>query len=77
MKSRTFNVPEELILEFAQVLEKHDLANSIEGTTKDGEVVIEVDYETSQRKVIHGLQDLIDDFKDEDEEDEDTDEDEE
>ncbi len=77
MKSRTFNVPEELIVEFAQVLGKHDLANSIEGTTKQGEVIIEVDYETPQRKVIHELHDLIDDFNEEEEDDENEDEDDE
>ncbi len=76
MKSRTFNVPEELIIEFAQVLEKYDLPNSIEGTTDDGEIVIEVDYEDKQRKFIHQLNDLIDDFNEEDEDD-DTDEDDE
>jgi hypothetical protein len=73
MKSRTFNVPEELIIEFAQVLEKYDLPNSIEGTTEDGEVVIEVDYEEKQRKIIHQLNDLIDDFNEEDEDEEEED----
>ncbi len=68
MKSRTFNVPEELIVEFAQVLGQHGLANSIEGITQEGEVIIEVDYENPQRKVIHELHDLIDDFNDEEEE---------
>ena len=71
MKSRTFNVPEELIIEFAEVLEKYDLPNSIEGTTDDGEIVIEVDYEDKQRKIIHQLNDLIDDFNEEDEDEED------
>jgi hypothetical protein len=71
MRSRTFDVPADLIVEFAEVVIENGLAASIEGyDSEEDEVSIEVDYEASQKKLMHQLQDKIDDYNEEEEEEE-------
>ena len=76
MKTRRFEVPEELVFEFAKVLEEHELEGTIEQTTEDNELVIAVPYDEDDRDTIHELHDMIDDYiENNEEEEEETDED--
>ncbi|HEY9049286.1 MAG TPA: hypothetical protein VIN08_25465 [Ohtaekwangia sp.] len=68
MRTRNFEVPADLITEFAQIMEDHELDNVIEGVTEDGEIEISVDYEPAQKKVIEQIHEIIDRYHDENEE---------
>jgi hypothetical protein len=71
MRSRTFSVPADLMVEFAEVVIENGLAASIEDyDSEEDEVSIEVDYEASQKKLMHQLQDKIDDYNEEEEDEE-------
>lgn len=67
MRTRNFEVPADLITEFAQIMEDHELDNVIEGVTEDGEIEISVDYEPAQKKVIEQIHEIIDRYHDENE----------
>ena len=67
MRTRNFEVPTDLITEFAQIMEDHELDNVIEGVTEDGEIEISVDYEPAQNKVIEQIHEIIDRYHDENE----------
>jgi len=68
MRTRNFEVPADLITEFAQIMEDHELDNVIEGVTEDGEIEISVDYEPAQKKIIEQIHEIIDRYHDENEE---------
>ena len=70
-------MPQEIVLDFAKVLEEHQLEGTIEQTTEDDEIVIAVPYDDDDRDTIHELHDMIDDYTEENEEDEQDEEDEE
>ncbi len=65
MKSKEFNVPADLIVEFAEVLTENELVHAITGTTADDEIIIEVDYEKSERQAIFELMELLEEEDDE------------
>jgi hypothetical protein len=67
MRTRTFEVPTDVISEFAEALAEHELTNEINGVSKDGEILIEVTYETNERESILELMELLDDHKEENE----------
>lgn len=70
MRSRTFEVPSDLMVEFAEVIVENDLSITIEGYDYDeDQITLEVDYEADQKKLMHELQDKIDDYHDEEEDD--------
>jgi hypothetical protein len=76
MRSRTFEVPVDVLPDFVKVICEEEMPNAIEGITDDDEVQISVDYEPDQKQVIDDLHDLIDTFNEEnqdDDEDEDDD----
>ncbi|HEY9007330.1 MAG TPA: hypothetical protein VIM75_14415 [Ohtaekwangia sp.] len=77
MRTRNFEVPTDLITEFAQIMENHELDNVIEGVTEDGEIEISVDYEPAQKKVIEHIHEIIDRYNDEHQADEEEDDDDE
>ena len=66
MKTREFNVPANIMIEFAEALAENELTNEITGTTEDNEVVIEVQYEKSERQAIFELMEMVDDAQEED-----------
>jgi hypothetical protein len=66
MKTKEINVPAEIITEFADLLAEHNLTNEILGSTDDGEIIIEVQYEKEERQAVFELLELIDDNEEED-----------
>jgi hypothetical protein len=67
MRTREFEVPTEVIAEFAEALDQHSLTNEINGVNDDGEILIEVSYEKNERESILELMELLDDHKEENE----------
>jgi hypothetical protein len=65
-----FTVPEDLIMEFAEILSENELTNEIIGTTEDDELIIEVHFEKAEFNTVQKLADLIE-SNDDDENDED------
>ena len=72
MAKHEFNVPVELIEEFADILAEKDLVNEILGSTDDKEIIIEVEYDKNDRKdkhAVYKLHEMIDDFYEDESED--------
>jgi hypothetical protein len=59
MRKAEFNVPSEVMTEFAYELVERGLDNSITGTTKVGEIVIDVDYEKSESEDVDALEEIL------------------
>lgn len=75
MRSIVFEVPVDLMVDFAQVIEQHELDNVIEGITVDDDIEIRVDYKASQRSVINKIHEMIDEFKENNSDEDDDEED--
>lgn len=78
MRERTFEVPVDLMGEFAGILDEQGMDNVIEGVTEDGDIEVRVDYEPEQKQVINKIHDMIDEYnenRDDDEEEEEEDDD--
>lgn len=59
MRKAEFKVPSEVMTEFAHELVDRGLDNSITGTTKNGEIVIDVDYEKSESEDVDALEEIL------------------
>ena len=59
MRKVEFNVPTEVITEFAEELTNRDVSNSIIGTTEDDEIIIEVEYEKSESDAVDELEAIL------------------
>jgi hypothetical protein len=68
MRTKEFEVPVEIIAEFADAIAEHDLDNEILGSTEEGEIIVEISYEPKQRHSILVLTELIEDYQNEQEE---------
>lgn len=56
--------------EFAEVIVDNELQASISGYDLDEDIImLDIDYEADQKKLMHELQDKIDDYYDEEEDD--------
>jgi hypothetical protein len=71
MKKKTFEIPVENILEFAELVVENELANEITGTTDDDEIIFEVQYEPSEREAVFTLTEWYENTVLEEEEEED------
>lgn len=67
MRTKQFEIPIELIAEFAEVLSNNELNNSINGVNEEGEILITVAYEKEERETVFELSELVDDYKDQNE----------
>ncbi|MBI4931841.1 MAG: hypothetical protein HY841_13850 [Bacteroidetes bacterium] len=67
MRKVEFNVPSEVMVEFAEELVNRNLNNSIIGSNEDGEVIIEVEYDKNESGDVDALEDLLDDLIEESE----------
>lgn len=77
MRTRKFNVPADLMTQFAGVMTENDLNNTIVGYDLDAdEITVEVDYEADQKKMMHDIQDKIDEYNEENEKEDDEDDEE-
>lgn len=71
MRTKEFEVPTEVMAEFADALQEHGLNNSIQSSNEDGEIVVWIEYDTDDREAVLLLSEMIDDYHEENEEDED------
>lgn len=71
MRKVEFNVPSEVMTEFAEELATRNLDNTIVGTTDEGEIIIEINYERDETKEIDELEAIFEKLLEEIEEDED------
>ena len=63
IKVKELEVPIEVIAEVAELLTDNDITNTITGVDEDYEVLfMEVEYEKEDNKVIHDIEDVIEDF---------------
>ena len=67
MKTKELLVPKEIIEEFSDLIAEHEITNAIQGSTEDGEIIVEVQYEKEERPGVYALMELIDDYNEEDE----------
>ncbi len=59
MRKVEFNVPTEVIAEFAEELTNREINNSITGTTEDDEIIIEVEYEKTESDAVDELEQIL------------------
>jgi hypothetical protein len=71
MRKAEFNVPSEVMTEFAEELATRNLDNTIVGTTDEGEIIIEINYERDETKEIDELEAIFEKLLEEIDEDED------
>lgn len=57
---RLFEIPAEHMPDFAEILSENELANKVQGRNEDDDIVVEVNYHTSQASVILELIDWMD-----------------
>jgi hypothetical protein len=70
MRSRTFDVPLDVMGDFAQMVDDNELANEIDGVADNGDIIVTVDYEPYEKKIIENIHELIDRYNDTREEEE-------
>ena len=73
MRKAEFNVPSEVMAEFAEAMAESNLSNTINGTTKDGEIIIEVEYDKDEANEVDELEAVLEKLRGELEEEEDDD----
>jgi len=59
MRKAEFYVPSEAMVEFADALASRKLDNTVAGTTHEGEVVIEVNYERDDTDDVDELEETL------------------
>ena len=59
MRKAEFEVPQEAMTEFADELASRNLNNTVTGTTKDGEIIIEVEYDKDESDNVDELEDIL------------------
>lgn len=73
MSERTFNVPVDSTVEFAELLGEHGLEGIIIGKNDDGELLVKVEYEPEEDsqailELIEHLEGVDNDYSEDDEE---------
>lgn len=66
---KKFNVPEDLMTDFAGKLAEKDLANEIKGINDDGDIQVTVQYDADQRLDVFELSEWYENLEYEDVED--------
>lgn len=65
---KEIHVPIGALLDVADVLIENEIINDIIGTDADEDaIILEVEYDKSQREIIHDIEDIISDFEETDE----------
>ena len=75
MRKAEFEVPQEAMTEFADELASRNLNNTVTGTTEDGEIIIEVEYDKDESDNVDELEDILEKIRIEAEEESEDDED--
>jgi uncharacterized protein with von Willebrand factor type A (vWA) domain len=60
MKTRSFEVPTDMMPEFAEILQENELNNTIQGINDENDIMIDVDYEPDERDAVMELMLLLD-----------------
>ncbi|MGZ4049795.1 MAG: hypothetical protein ACXVPU_16410 [Bacteroidia bacterium] len=68
MRTVQFNVHTEVITEFVEAMTSRNLSNSVEGTTEEGEIIIEIEYEKKESDEVDELEEILEKLTDEIEE---------
>lgn len=68
MKKRKFEVQPEQMVGFAELLAKHELENEIAGKTEEGDIIINVYYETEDSEEVLELLEYLDESDSDDDE---------
>lgn len=63
MRKAEFEVPSEVMAEFATEMAERDLDNKVVGTTEDGEILVEILYEKEETKVVDELEEILDNLR--------------
>lgn len=74
MRTIEFTVPTEVIVEFAEAMTTSNLTSSLTGTTEDGELLIEVEYDKAENDLVNELEEILEQLANELEEDDENDE---
>jgi hypothetical protein len=67
MRTREFEVPYEVMPDFARTVEEWGFSCDILGATDDDEIIVEVSYEKDEKEGIHQLTDIIDEYYEDEE----------
>ena len=67
MRTVTFEVPAEVMADFAEKLIELELTNSIVGKNDDGEFEFEVEYDRSESEDVDELEEFLEDLKEDQE----------
>lgn len=72
MKTRTFNVPIDSTVEFAELIAEYDLEGIIIGRNEDDELLVKVEYEPEEHsqailEMIEYIENLDSEYSDDDE----------
>jgi len=59
----------ESIAEVAELIAEHNITNEIQGANEDGNIILMVEYEKEDRKIIYELMDIAEVDEDNEEED--------
>jgi capsular polysaccharide biosynthesis protein len=70
MRKAEFEVPSEVMAEFADELASRNLTNTVTGTNEEGEVIVEVQYERDEAKEVDQLEEILEKLRYEIEEEE-------
>lgn len=76
MRKAEFEVPSEVMAEFAEEMASRDLDNKVIGTNEDNEIVVEVNYKREESKSVDELEKILDNLREQIEEEEEEEEDE-
>jgi hypothetical protein len=67
-KSRTFEIPKEMISTFFTNLEETELEYELKEVDEDGDLVIEIDYSENEKGEVMDLIELLDEYYNQNEE---------
>ena len=65
MRKIEFEVPQDVIVDFAEELTNRNLTNTITGTSEDDKVIIEVNYDKEESDLVDELEEIFDDLTEE------------
>ena len=68
MRKAEFELPSEVMAEFADEMASRDLDNKVVGTNEDNEIVVEVNYEKEESKSVDELEKILDNLREQIEE---------
>ncbi len=63
LKSRRFEVPQELLGQFFTMVDESAVGSEVEELTEDGELVVRIDYDDDDREDVMTMIELIDEYE--------------